>query len=83
MIKFHDAFEDENNVYVVMEYVYILLRVNLSYKYDQIPWMDCGLLSMPLQNFKVVLKFFFFKYLLLSDYVKMENTGQDFIKVLK
>jgi serine/threonine protein kinase len=37
MIKFHDAFEDENNVYVVMEYVYILLRVNLSYKYDQIP----------------------------------------------
>jgi len=73
MIKFHDAFEDENNVYVVMEYVYILLRVNLSYKYDQIPWMDCGLLSMPLQNFKVVLIFFFKKILLLSDYVKMEN----------
>ena len=37
MIKFHDAFEDENNVYVVMEFVYILLGVNLSYKYDQIP----------------------------------------------
>lgn len=25
MIKFHDAFEDANNVYIVMEYVFPLL----------------------------------------------------------
>ena len=45
--------------------------------------MDCGLLSMPLQNFKVVLNFFLKIYLLLSDYVKMENYWTRFIKVLK